>query len=128
MIGQPDLNGQILSDITYIYYGPRVSNITSEKLVFSWIRMINNKRIISIQYCQMGDCIAHFTSTQLHAGLIDPRCYQKTRQKAKPHSMFKHIFYLYLHNQLNGQNTHLKIRFTMNTVSQDLLELNIWND
>lgn len=55
MIGQPDLNGQIFCDITYFYYGPRGSNVTSEKLVFSWIKMINNERIIPIQYCKMGD-------------------------------------------------------------------------
>lgn len=86
MIGQPDLKGQILCDITYFYYGPRVSNITSEKSFFSWIRMTKNERIISILYCKRQDFMHNtFTSVQLHVVLIDPRCQQKAKQKVNPH-------------------------------------------
>lgn len=85
MIGQPDLTGQILCDITYFYYGPRVNNITSEKLFLSWIRMINKERVTSIQYCKRQVFMHNTcTSIQLHADSIDPRCQQKAMQKAKP--------------------------------------------
>lgn len=49
MIGQPDLNRQILWDIICFFYGPRVSHLTSERLIFSWMRMINNETVSSIQ-------------------------------------------------------------------------------
>jgi hypothetical protein len=47
MVGQPDLNGQILYDITCFYYGPRVSKLSSEKLAFSQMWMANKERIVS---------------------------------------------------------------------------------
>lgn len=49
----------------------RVSKITSEKLAFFWLRMTDNERVISIQYCQRRDFMHNIFYLYPAAGWFD---------------------------------------------------------